>query len=91
MSIQEYCNGIWPDFMSIDIENLDYEVLASSDLKCQGPKIIDVEEKSERVIDMMKKQGYEFCINIGNAIYIRKELKDRAMYGSCHLKNSPAC
>jgi len=79
--IQEYCKGIWPDFMSIDIESLDYEVLKSLDLKDNGPKIIDVEEKGEHVIKMMREQGYEFCLNTGNAIYIRKECKEKAMLG----------
>lgn len=67
--------------MSLDIEGLDYEVLSTLNLKVQGPKIIDVEEKGERVVNLMKENGYEFCLNTGNAIYIRNELKDKAMYG----------
>ncbi|MGH7047003.1 MAG: FkbM family methyltransferase [Stellaceae bacterium] len=42
--VARYCNGHWPDLLSVDIEGFDYEVLRASSLSlAKGPKVICVE------------------------------------------------
>lgn len=41
--ITNYCNNLFPDFLSIDVEGLDEEILRSYDFSHTKPKIICVE------------------------------------------------
>lgn len=41
--VDTYCNGVFPDFLSIDIEGMDLPVLKSADFTENRPKIICVE------------------------------------------------
>ncbi|KQM63982.1 hypothetical protein ASE74_12325 [Pedobacter sp. Leaf216] len=41
--IQNYCNGKFPDLLSLDVEGLDEDVLGSYDFQATKPKIICVE------------------------------------------------
>lgn len=42
--IDSYCNGKWPDLLSLDAEGLDYAILQASRLNAAtGPKIVCVE------------------------------------------------
>lgn len=68
--IDKYNQGIFPDFLSIDIESLDFEVLKSIDYKTRFPKIICVEtitysptrkgKKENEIIDFLQMNGYFF-------------------------------
>jgi len=59
------------DFMSIDTEGFDEEVLASNDWKKYRPRIICVE--SENVGRILKNAGYELVLDNGlNRIYQNK-------------------
>lgn len=44
--INEHNNGLFPDFLSIDTEGLDLEILKSINWKKKGPKVICVETAS---------------------------------------------
>lgn len=45
--VTQYCAGEWPDFLSLDIEGLDYDVLQASNLHhLRGPKVICAEAVS---------------------------------------------
>jgi FkbM family methyltransferase len=70
------------DFMSIDVEGLDVEVLESNDWNLFRPKIICVEVESSiksiletKLVELMTKLGYELKAytyltkEVGNAIY----------------------
>lgn len=64
----------YPDFMSIDIEGLDFEVLKSLDFEIYPISVICVETcfyseshirpKDNRIIDFMLSKGYEIYANI---------------------------
>lgn len=41
--IDEHCRGIFPDFLSLDAEGYDLEILKTVDLNKSSPKIICVE------------------------------------------------
>jgi hypothetical protein len=59
-------NGQEIDFMTVDVEGHDFEVLESNDWTRFRPKLIVVEDEEvnagdSRIIQMMKSNGYEMC------------------------------
>lgn len=66
--ITSYCDNIFPDFLSIDVEGLDEEILNSYDFSLTKPKIICVENlemddnnklfKKQGIRDILKRNGY---------------------------------
>ena len=76
--IDEYADGKWPDFMSIDIEGMEYESLKVCDLD-QGPKVIAVEVNydGDLFVEMFRDKGYfPYLWYRENIIFVRNELKD---------------
>lgn len=81
--VDKYCDGHFPDFMSIDVEGLDYDILSGINFSISGPKVIDVEvesslgEASDRVKDLLEKRGYFAYIRVGaNVIFVKEEYKN---------------
>ncbi|SDD72458.1 FkbM family methyltransferase [Pedobacter soli] len=66
--IQTYCNGIFPDLLSLDVEGLDESVLESYNFETTKPKIICVENlhtdesgflrKNDQIRAILKRNGY---------------------------------
>lgn len=82
--ISKYCNGIFPDFMSMDVEGLDYQILSSIDFERSAPKIIDVEveysvgDTSDKIRKLLEEKGYFAYIRAGvNVIFIREEYRNK--------------
>lgn len=61
--LERYCRGVFPDFLSMDVEGLDYAILQSIDVK-NKPKIIDVEvefaggDNSHSIVALLREKGY---------------------------------
>ncbi len=81
--INNYNNSIFPDFLSIDAEGLDFEILKTIDYKKNSPKIICVEaaeyspigagEKRSDLINFLKNNNYyEYANTNLNAIMVEK-------------------
>jgi len=73
--IQKHANGKWPDYMSIDIEGMDYDVLKSSDLT-NGPIAITTEVLNGNLTmtPLMREKGYfPYCRTLTNITYVKKE------------------
>lgn len=73
--VDSYCGGVFPDFLNMDIEGLDFDVLASADFSRNQPKIVCVEvrnEQSQKFKDMMRDKGY-FCVARlwANLVFVR--------------------
>lgn len=85
--VKENCPDIFPNFLDIDIEGLDYEVLSEYDLKKNGPDVICVEVREadiKKFNDLLTKKGYFIFCRIGeNNIYVSNKHK-KAL---CHLNN----
>jgi FkbM family methyltransferase len=82
--LSRYCGGVYPDLLSIDIENLDYEVLASADFSKTRPKLICVEvvsaagDASGRMKTLLEGQHFRVVARtIGNYIFADESLKDK--------------
>jgi len=83
--IDKYCNGCFPDFLSLDAEGLDYAILQSIDFDKHGPTVICVETieyseslfgcKDNDIIDFLQAKGYMiFADTHINTIFLKKEL-----------------
>lgn len=70
-------NCIMPDYMSIDIEGLEYDVLSHFDLKKNGPKVMTVEMNDEKLKQYIENSGYFLYVKIySNYTYVRKEFME---------------
>jgi FkbM family methyltransferase len=79
--VEEHCDGAFPDFLSCDIEGLDFDVLKSSVLlEMEPPKIVCVEtrrQSTEEMIDMMYGKGFDVYCRMGeNLIFVHQRLID---------------
>lgn len=76
--IERYRNGIFPDFMNIDTEGLEYEILASVDFSSSKPLVICVEtvsgddqDQSDRLVELLRLKGYvPYVRTLGNIIFL---------------------
>ena len=80
--IQKYCNGCFPDFLSIDVEGVDYDLLSGINFSVSGPKVIDVEVVSsvgdigDKIKNLLEKNGYFAYFRASeNVIFIKEEYK----------------
>lgn len=82
--VKRYCRGRFPDFMSIDIEGLDYDVLQSADFSESQPRVICAEvhyDETERFVAMMARKGYSpVCRMAMDIIFIMEAFKK-----ACHI------
>lgn len=79
--LEDYLDGVWPDFLSVDIEGMDFYVLKSADFTKTSPKVICVEtrrEQSPEMIDMMANKGFFcYCRMAENLFFISYEYRER--------------
>ncbi len=82
--IEQYHQGRFPDFLSLDVEGMDFEILQSIDYTKSTPKVICVEaaeysssgsgERKNNLIDfLVSKNYYEYANTNLNAIMVRKD------------------
>jgi FkbM family methyltransferase len=82
--IREYCGDRFPDFLSLDVEGLDFEILRSIPFEKYAPKVICVEAteyssvgagaRRNDIIDFLVSKGYyEYANTNLNAIMVKKE------------------
>jgi len=79
--VAENMAGKWPDFLSIDIEGMDFAVIESAHLGRDAPSVICVEavsgsgsDASKPLANLLKTRGYApFCRTVGNVIFVQNE------------------
>jgi len=80
--LDNYCNSKEIDFLTIDVEGLDFKVLKSNNWIKYRPKVIvfepfeyDIDSIKESLINnYLKEKGYSlFCLSPTNAFYIENE------------------
>lgn len=78
--VKDYCKGKFPEFLSVDVEGLDYEILKSADFEKYGaPKIICVEalpyREPEKIIDLLDKKGFVPVLRLAvNLLFVHKDI-----------------
>lgn len=82
--LNQYANGYFPDFLNLDVEGLDFQILKSIDFEKSSPKVICVEasefsptgngKRKSELIDFLISKGYfEFAYTNLNAIMVKTE------------------
>jgi FkbM family methyltransferase len=82
--IKKYFNGIFPDFLSLDVEGMDLQILQSINFEEFAPKVICVEaaeyspigagKRKTELINFLVSQGYyEYANTNLNAIMVKNE------------------
>lgn len=78
--VQYHCNEKFPNFLSIDVEGLDCDIVASADFETYGyPQVICIESvpennDSKRLIEIMHLHGYCALIRLThNIIFVKKD------------------
>jgi FkbM family methyltransferase len=82
--LDKYCNGMFPDFMSLDVEGFDFQIIQSIDFEKSCPKIICVEAaeysplgtgaRRNDLIDFLVSKGYyEYANTNLNAIMVKRD------------------
>jgi FkbM family methyltransferase len=63
--VMQHAAGRWPDFLSVDLEGLDYAVLEAADFSGDRPRVICVEwrdveggDASGQILPVLTKRGY---------------------------------
>lgn len=76
--IDEHAGGVYPDFLTIDVEGWDYRVLAAADFTRSRPKVICAEVVSSAPGDvsgdltrLLKTRGFvPYARTVGNIIFV---------------------
>lgn len=82
--IDKYCNGVFPDFLSLDVEGLDTDIIYSYDFKTSAPKVICIEvtdysprgngKKRTEIYDCLLAAGYiEYASTYLNGIFVKED------------------
>ena len=82
--LQRYSMGKFPDFMSLDVEGMDLQILKSIDYSLDTPKVICVEAaeysptgsgiRDNELIDFLVSKGYyEYANTNLNSIMVKRE------------------
>ncbi len=82
--LEEYAEGLFPDFLSLDVEGLDLQILNSIDWARSSPKVVCVEAaeysqtgcgaRREELIRYLESQKYfEYANTNLNAIMVRRD------------------
>jgi len=84
MSIPEVLAGSpWPDFLTIDVEGLDYDLLWYADFSASAPKVVCAEVRAadhRRFCGMMTTKAFKALARMGeNVIFVGEEHYARAM------------
>jgi len=80
--VDTYCDGVFPDFLNIDIEGLDLEVIEQADFSESRPKLIVVEVRkfdTYAAIYVLQKQGYYFYCRMGENCFFIDVAYSKAM------------
>lgn len=82
--ITNYCKGNFPDFLSLDVEGLDFEILKSIDYDKSVPTVMCVETisfsetgngvKDKQIINFLESKGYMvYADTYINTIFVKKD------------------
>lgn len=77
--IEKHSGGTFPDFLSLDVEGMDLDVLRSIDFVTSAPKVVCVEvSKADlgNVVACMAEGGFDPCFRAAsNMIFLRSDFR----------------
>jgi len=84
--VEKYADGVFPDFLDIDVEGLDAEILRSTDFSKSSPKVILVEGSPKAFNEILMDKDCEgggytpYCIISYNTIYLRNDVMQKLLF-----------
>ena len=80
--VDKYCSGVFPDFLSIDIEGFDHQVLDAVNFSFSRPKVICCEARVPEEIGKLKEvlcnRGYFcLCFCMHNLVFVLNEYESK--------------
>jgi FkbM family methyltransferase len=81
--VEEYAGGVYPEYLDVDVEGLDFEVLSACHFSADTPYIICAEIKEpyctlRQMSEMLLHKGYAlYFVSGDDAIYLKQGLKQR--------------
>ncbi len=92
--VAEHLNGEWPDLLSIDVEGLDFDVLAASHFGNGRPVVICAEvisgadtDDSASLVGLLRDRGYvPYCRTVGNIIFVHTSAYQTLLLSSCQAQ-----
>lgn len=76
--VEKYCDNKWMDFLDIDIEGLDDDVIQNTNFIQDGPIVISIESHKEETRKYLRNQGYFlYACTPHNDIWVRNEYRSR--------------
>jgi len=57
--VEKFCQGKFPDYLSIDIEGFDLKALKCVDFSKSAPLIISIESTSDKTISVLQDKGFQ--------------------------------
>ena len=95
--IDKHRDGSFPDFLNIDVEGLEYEILVNTDFSNSKPLVICVEavsgddqDHSDRLIELLRLKGYmPYAKTLGNVVFLSNEAHRQLWSGPANGRLRP--
>lgn len=86
--VDKFCGGKFPDFLSVDAEGLDYDLIDAADFSVTRPTMICVETRNGRgddvtsqIAPLVKSKGYVPLVRTwGNAFFLSLDAHDKLKF-----------
>jgi hypothetical protein len=82
--VDDHCDGVFPDLLSIDAEGLDYTILESTNFQTDLPRVLCIECTSsaghvgQDIIDLARSKTFVPYVRMGeNMIFLSPQAADR--------------
>lgn len=72
--VDRYCGGEFPDYLSLDIEDYDLDVLKDTNFSKNFPKVISIEDDSDELGEVFRQKGFIPVILIFDAFAVHESL-----------------
>ncbi len=82
--VERYANGVYPDFLTIDVEGLDEQIISSANFSQSKPKVICIEVDNAcgnngegRIKALLESRGF-YCVirAVGNLIFVDAQYRN---------------
>ena len=87
--VEQYCKGAWPDFLTIDAEGLDCDIIESLNFSVSKPFVIEFESNTipKNTMTFLNDNNYAFWFISGcNKIFVREDIYEKYLSFSSYFR-----